>query len=481
MAGNPSLAGRERILLDIIQGVLANPPASFSLVGSRFVGKSPLLGFLADDEGPLLGDDYAHLRPPAWQDGGAILPVRLDCSVPAAQEVFISFLAEHLVSAARRHGGIERRLDALADLAPGPQMLAVLRLLAEREERVVFLLDHFDRVFADLPADTLNEMRPLTYHAAFVVATEQPLQDLDRTVASSPFFNVMTPLLMKLLSPEAARLWLQAYARERPSLQPILGDLAKLTATHPFLLRRLGDSLVEVAGMIPAGEEVGAEHLPLIRLRLAEQGRLLFENLWRRLQNPPEQIQRPVLTSLLHQLVAGSVSLDEVRPEERATLNWLINQSMVTCCAGGKGLGYDLFSPLFTEYLAERLPQMQPGGAARGGRANPSGARAATGATRDREGLASEQKSVAAQIDPAFLDGLTRIEAALYEYFVANAGRIIPPDELLAEVWRRPDATARRVQEAIRRLRAALERTDPPVGVIENDRGRGYRFMPHRE
>jgi DNA-binding response OmpR family regulator len=34
------------------------------------------------------------------------------------------------------------------------------------------------------------------------------------------------------------------------------------------------------------------------------------------------------------------------------------------------------------------------------------------------------------------------------------------------------------VQEAIRRLRMQLEKIQPPIGDIENDRGRGYRFVP---
>ena len=41
-----------------------------------------------------------------------------------------------------------------------------------------------------------------------------------------------------------------------------------------------------------------------------------------------------------------------------------------------------------------------------------------------------------------------------------------------------PDASPRRVQEAIRRLRLQLAEAEPPIGNIENERGRGYRFVP---
>jgi DNA-binding response OmpR family regulator len=78
----------------------------------------------------------------------------------------------------------------------------------------------------------------------------------------------------------------------------------------------------------------------------------------------------------------------------------------------------------------------------------------------------------------ADLDQFTKTEAALLRYFQAHQGETVSVDQLLADVWRRPDATNRRVQEAIRRLRLQLEESDPPMGAIENDRGRGYRFIP---
>ncbi len=78
----------------------------------------------------------------------------------------------------------------------------------------------------------------------------------------------------------------------------------------------------------------------------------------------------------------------------------------------------------------------------------------------------------------ADLDQFTKIEASLLRYFQAHQNETIPPEQLLTDVWKRPTSTNRRVQEAIRRLRLQLETMTPPLGVIENDRGRGYRFIP---
>ena len=70
------------------------------------------------------------------------------------------------------------------------------------------------------------------------------------------------------------------------------------------------------------------------------------------------------------------------------------------------------------------------------------------------------------------------MEAALLRYLQKQGGMVVSTDQLLANVWKRPDSSTRRVQEAIRRLRLQLEQQTPPIGVIENDRGRGYRFIP---
>jgi DNA-binding response OmpR family regulator len=119
--------------------------------------------------------------------------------------------------------------------------------------------------------------------------------------------------------------------------------------------------------------------------------------------------------------------------------------------------GYRLFSPLFRDFLATRLS-------------------AATNGDRPRAVVSSPL----VEDDPIY-ERLTKTEAALLRYFRANSETIVTPEQLLNDVWNRPNATTRRVQEAIRRLRLRLEQTTPPVGVIENERGRGYRFVPAPE
>lgn len=468
--------GRERVVREIVDGVLAEQPASFSLVGSKLVGKSRLLQYLASDEGPLLGDDFADWRPYPFQESGRIVVVLVDCGLPDARTDFIGFLCRAIAATIQRETGLAREIGFAPDESGGPQparLAVAMRRLNERNYRLILLLDSFDRVFAQLPADTVNELRPMTLQAALVVATEQPLHDLDQGLAASPLFNVMTQVFVGLLEDEAARRWLEEYAAVYPGIKPVLNDLLELTGTHPYLLRRMADILAEVKQMLPPGMAVGREHLPLIRLRLAEHGRLLFEMVWRRLQNPPPRIARPVVLSLLQRMFPGPLSIASLTREETAASNWIINQAMVSCTCDeldGK-IGYDWFSPLLGDYLAERM-NLSQSPALEAEKASTNGSNGSA------PKAAPEPARAPAPAELASFENLTRIEAALLGYFQSHSRQVISPEQLLRDVWKRPDATARRVQEAIRRLRLELEQADPPIGTIENDRGRGYRFVP---
>ena len=450
--------GRERLVREIVTGVLAPQPGSFSLVGSKLVGKSKFLSYLASSDGPLLGEDWEPWRPYRYQDGERVVVVMVDCDWQEAQDDLLG----HAASRVMEHLKGERiKLDwAAVEQQPGAsrRLWQMAHQLSVMDYRLVLLMDNFDTVFENqlLTPESVDELRPLTREMALVVATEQPLHDLDRELAASPLFNVMTQLFLGIIEQDAARRWLEAYGATYPAVDAILDPLLRLTGSHPFLLLRMGDILAEVQLVLPPGQMLGAEHLPLIRLRLAEHGRLLFVTLWRNLQKPPPRIAPPILMNLLERLVAHDLLFDQVTREDIPTLNWLINQAMVICDAKG----YALFSPLFTEFLAnrmaavtqvERTPTPQPA-----------------------------NTTLAAPLPPdaPIYHQLTKIEGVLLRYFQAHANEVVSAEQLLAEVWKRPNASSRRVQEAIRRLRLELEEASPPVGDIENERGQGYRFVP---
>ena len=445
--------GRERILGEITRGVLSAQPQSFSLVGPKLLGKSTLLKYLTDEEGPLTGEWNELERPAAFAEGGLVIPVWIDCEWPDAQQDLLGWLYKNVLDEVRERRKLPLPWHEIErEVSAGRRIWQISRQLTERDFRLVLLLDNFDRIFKSnlIRPETVDELRPLTLGLALVVATDQPLHDLDRELAASPLFNVMHQLFLGLLDADSARKWIHAFAAITPGVKALAGPLLELSGNHPFLLKRLGDSLYDLQQLLPPGVELALEHLPLLRLRLAEHGRLLFETSWRALQDPPARIRSEVVDALLRRLLVGLVPLESVPMEQAGALNWLINQAVVVCCVTPDASGYELFSPLFKEYLARRLQ--------------------APAVSRDLVGETT-----------AFLpaDQLTKTELSLMRYFQARPHQVVSPEQLLTEVWKRPDETnPRRVQEAIRRLRMQLEKIQPPIGDIENDRGRGYRFVP---
>lgn len=447
--------GRERLLREIVHGVLAVQPASFSLVGSKLLGKTQILNHLASPDGPLLNPDTVDWRPPSFQDEGRIVVTQIDCDWQEAQENLLRFVLNTLTRQLRHGEQMDLDWDVVeAEAAAGRQLWRIARQLNEMGYRLVVLFDNFDNVFEQqlIPLEGIDELRPLTLELAMVVATEQPLHDLDRELAASPLFNVMTQLFVGLLEQDAACTWLNAYAQEFPPIADMRTELLEVTGSHPYLLDRIDDILPEIRQMLPPGSPPDAADIfPLIRLRLAEHGRLLFTTLWRRLQHPPRRTSPQVVMDLVRRMMEGPLPMKMVDRQHFSILNWLINGAIIRYT----GSGYQLFSPLFAEFLASRITQSAP-------------AVATTPDTAEPDDLHSL----------GIYDRLTKTEAALLHYFAERSNQVVSAEQLLADVWKRPDASTRRVQEAIRRLRLQLESEEVAVGVIENERGRGYRFVP---
>lgn len=443
--------GRERQLREIVQGVLAPQPASFSVVGTKYVGKTRLLHYLASEEGPLLNEEMADWRSPRFRDESRIVVASIDCDWPEAQQDLLAFMAEHL-----RKGVEAERInldwDAVSgQSSKGRRIWQIARQLSQLGYRLVLVMDNLDRVFENqlIQQDTSDELRPLTMEMALVVATQQPLHDLDRDLAASPLFNVMSQIFLGLVDADAARTWIGAYAEQYPGIVDMTDLLLKLTGSHPFLLDRIGDIISEVSQFLPPDQQIDNTHSELFRLRLAEHGRLLFTTQWRKLQAPPPRIAEAAVQALLARLLNGHLKAADVQRDYFAALNWLINQAVVAF--GSQG--YQIYSPLFVEYLAAQMG----------------------------ESIAAEtamMPAVESVPDLPIYQQLTKTEVSLLRYFQIHSRTIVSPEQLLADVWQRPDASPRRVQEAIRRLRLQLAEADPPVGDIENERGRGYRFIP---
>ncbi len=442
--------GRRTILQDLVQGVLAPyQPLDFSLVGPRTVGKSQILVHLASEDGPLRGPDTYNWRPERFRDGHNVIVGHYDCDWPAAQEHLTQFINQRLQNQLREDKNLLLDWDRVDRASsPGQQIGQIVRQLDYKQIRLVLLLDNFDHVLRSkhITPDMVNELRPLTNELGLIVATEQPLHDLNRTLAASPLFNVMHQHFVGLLEPDAVREWLDSYNVFLPLKSDLKEALLEMTGGHPFLLARIYDIFMELQPLILDEANINQEHLPLIRLRLNEHGRRLFEMNWRKLNEERGQFALP----LTKQLVQKPIPIGQVPTEQSTALNWLINQAVVTYNQNN----YTLFSALYRKFLIEQF------------NLNQLNTASITLADADQEDI---------------FYNLPPKEANLLRYFQTHSNQVVSVEQLLTDVWNQPNASSRRVQEAIRRLRNSLNKVSPPIGIIRNERGVGYRYIPANE
>jgi DNA-binding response OmpR family regulator len=74
---------------------------------------------------------------------------------------------------------------------------------------------------------------------------------------------------------------------------------------------------------------------------------------------------------------------------------------------------------------------------------------------------------------------LTQLELDLLRYFAQNAGRVVPRDELLEQVWKlRNYPNTRTVDNFVARLRKYFEPNPDEPRHFVSHRGSGYKFVP---
>jgi hypothetical protein len=435
--------GRKPIIERIMQSLAGRKPDSFVLIGARMTGKSALLR-------------HIHAVALSMKRGDAdrqTAPVRIDCAAIESVEAFWAQLRNELLACSDGmvpHEGQEERLQKTT---PPPSLELVAALLPPGRTPL-FLLDNFDLLLLRIqqPGELCAQLHHLSTVSTLVLTAQRPLYDVQPAIAASPLVSNSAQLFLGLLEFEAARQWLVAHQSHTGVDDQLVDGLLSITGRHPYLLHTVGDCLAEVQASAPVCQ--GWAHLlPLIRLRLAEHGRPLFLAQATLLRTPSAAVTPHALGALIAQLQQGPVPAEQLHGEMPPALNWLINQALIAYRTGEHGLVYTLYSPLFAEFLALNAPQM-------------AGAEAPA------------KLNTIPVVDAAFYDKLTKIEAGLLRYLQANSQRAVSTEQLLADVWKRPDASSRRVQEAIRRLRLQLTRQRPPVGDIKNERGRGYRFVP---
>ena len=104
--------GRERIVREIVMGVLAPQPTSFSIVGTKYTGKTLLLQHLTAPDGPLHGEEFDAWRPAGFADGRAVISTIVDCSWSDVRSDLMGYLVTHVRRQLETDEGIDLEAKA---------------------------------------------------------------------------------------------------------------------------------------------------------------------------------------------------------------------------------------------------------------------------------------------------------------------------------------------------------------------------------
>lgn len=480
-----------------VEGLLArisgDRPAAISMVGPWGIGKSFSLQFLADPRGAQRSfKELIGLRFRAEPERLCFVPVDLEQPLPAEQAThgFLELLYDLLLAKLSELFEVDDvRLIPIADLPATfqrslpelrDQIRRALRQASESAEadelrerfettlgsvlpirlikllqrldawniRVVFLIDNFDTIAAQLDLDSFDHLRAILSSASMVITTRQALSKIVSDAAqSSPFFNLLEKMnllrLNFLATEEAQRLitdpptWFDATAHFHFSKTDV-EFILELTGNHPDIIRASCEYLytwarrnesTNMADILPVTQR------PYIRALLRPLFADSFAVLWRRLDDEERQT--------LFDIAQGKVSaigVDYLPPP--TTLNKLIERGYVVYDKGQ----YCLFAGLFHDYVIDQG-------------AGP----------------------VPAQT-PVLTTALTDLEAKLLDLLKAQPGEIVDRDHIIAALYdvklRKSDPTRMtyysRLDALLFRLRGKL--TNEPL-LIENIRGQGYRLV----
>jgi DNA-binding winged helix-turn-helix (wHTH) protein len=309
--------------------------------------------------------------------------------------------------------------------------------LADRDERLVLLLDEFE-VLANFPATFWEWFRGLIteYDMSIVVATRVELGEFrDEWGSGSPFFNMFRSIYIGAFAPADVDVLLAAAAEasgvDFSVVRPAIDQLA---GRFPYYVQVAGALFHEVSRHEPL--DGSAAQVAAVTREFRTRTEPHFEDIWAKL--PPGE--RDALAWLA---VEG-------QPGVRGSLNF--NQAIPSLERRGYVVDGQIFSTVFANYVRRQTERIEMN--------------VDTGEVR---------------IEKRLVD-LPPKEFALLRFMLENEGEIVSKEDIATAVWPEYDldalgVTDAMIQKTISRLRKEVDATGTEFQHIESVRGQGYRFQ----
>jgi serine/threonine-protein kinase len=325
--------GRRREVRRILEGLAADPPQSFSVVGDRRIGKSSLLHQVQHP------DVLVEHVPESIRPSMRLRYHDFQAGAPGDDEAFVGFLCGEVAE------GLGR---ARPDRPSRDVLVSLLREAGEAQLRMVVLWDEFEVVtrHAGIGPDLYAFLRSLAqnHRLAFVVASGRDLRTVCHSsqVADSPFFNVFQTVRLRPL----ARAEAEALVREPSAAAGLPLEehawlaIDHLAGTFPFFAQIACAALFEHLDE----EGGGAPEVRAVEARFLEEVEPHFRYVW---EERLSEEERRVVAEAARGRITGTGSRRAADRLERE--GYLVKQGD-TCAP---------FSRCFSQFVREQFDEAE--------------------------------------------------------------------------------------------------------------------------
>ena len=416
-----------RLLLELVRN-----GQSVSVLGQRRIGKTSFLFYVS----------HPRILQAHGLDAGQYDFAYINCEGRGglSESDFYRLLLRGLVGRLGERWKWGDLLDGKAPLNFPAFEEGILRA-TQTGRQVVFMLDEFEAMATNrhLSPDFFSGLRRIaTEHCvAYVTVTKSPLLALtttDRSVLSSPFFNIFQPLRLGLFTADESVQMIQGLASKGGLSFPAdLIDfiLLNLAGPHPLFLQLAGFHAFE--RLNARDGRLSVLDYPWIRQRFWATAVQHFQYYWAHLDDE----SRFALAALPLMSAAAGNALGSLEEQ---------------CLVVRRGGGYDYLSSAFRDFVrGQAVPGLVQVGP-----------------------FVVDRGQHAVVLNDRSLD-LTRTQYALFVYLLERAGQVVTYQELEENVW--GDAYTgdpERLKAAVKHLRRAL---GDSADHIANVRGVGYMLQ----